>query len=403
MQAETFAIRKEIRESRMADFENQFVKLQRKARKLGLPEPRYEIIESHVVSPELTHKDFGETARKWEDARTYVNIINIYDVNVHIEGWKLVGIVDSNTFLHNTIFENGIKINNAIYTTFEILPDECFKKAPKLCEHCNFCRKRNTTFILKNVETKEYKQVGSSCLEDFTQIKNANSIANYVNSWYSTANYEIDEKTHKEDMHVQVEYLLPIAVKIVDEHGFNSLTSKNPSVYEMQKLIDNFTEAEEKYQEKSKDILKYYQEKLPLITNDSTFSNEMIKAVCSYSIIPKNLTLTYLLCAVRDYNIFLKKRIAKSEFFGEIGEKYTFNNVELLKAKSIQSFYGEAISATFDYNGYTLSTITNPTTGIASKLLNSKPGTIFNFEAKIKNHKNINDLYYTNISGIKFL
>lgn len=39
---------------------------------------------------------------------------------------------------------------------------------PIECEHCNTKRKRNDSYLLKDQETDEYKQVGNSCLEDFT-------------------------------------------------------------------------------------------------------------------------------------------------------------------------------------------------------------------------------------------
>lgn len=39
---------------------------------------------------------------------------------------------------------------------------------PIECEHCNTKRKRNDSYLLKDQATDEYKQVGNSCLEDFT-------------------------------------------------------------------------------------------------------------------------------------------------------------------------------------------------------------------------------------------
>lgn len=43
-----------------------------------------------------------------------------------------------------------------------------YRTAPCTCEHCKTNRIRKDTFIVYNNETKEFKQVGKSCLKDFT-------------------------------------------------------------------------------------------------------------------------------------------------------------------------------------------------------------------------------------------
>lgn len=47
------------------------------------------------------------------------------------------------------------------------------------CQHCNANRNRKYLYVLKNIETGEYKTVGKSCLEDFTGIKNAEKLAEF--------------------------------------------------------------------------------------------------------------------------------------------------------------------------------------------------------------------------------
>lgn len=45
-----------------------------------------------------------------------------------------------------------------------------FANAPLRCEHCNANRKRTSSFVLKDDASGDYKEVGSTCLEDFTGI-----------------------------------------------------------------------------------------------------------------------------------------------------------------------------------------------------------------------------------------
>jgi hypothetical protein len=39
-----------------------------------------------------------------------------------------------------------------------------------ICEHCNKIRKRNETYLVKNLKDGSYKQVGKSCLESYTSL-----------------------------------------------------------------------------------------------------------------------------------------------------------------------------------------------------------------------------------------
>lgn len=45
------------------------------------------------------------------------------------------------------------------------------------CDHCGINRFRKKTFLLSETTTGEYKQVGSSCLQDFTKIDSVNAMA----------------------------------------------------------------------------------------------------------------------------------------------------------------------------------------------------------------------------------
>lgn len=53
------------------------------------------------------------------------------------------------------------------FTTLS-LPRRFHTSGPEECDHCNARRQRKETYILHNVVTDEWKQVGSTCLRDFT-------------------------------------------------------------------------------------------------------------------------------------------------------------------------------------------------------------------------------------------
>lgn len=58
-----------------------------------------------------------------------------------------------------------------------------FYTADTFCEHCRTRRYRKDTYIVRNTQTGEFKQVGKSCLKDFTGGLSAEQVAQYI-SWF---------------------------------------------------------------------------------------------------------------------------------------------------------------------------------------------------------------------------
>ena len=48
-----------------------------------------------------------------------------------------------------------------------VLPEQYRHAKNTTCDHCNVNRYRRDTFVVHNDETKEFKQIGSTCLKDF--------------------------------------------------------------------------------------------------------------------------------------------------------------------------------------------------------------------------------------------
>lgn len=74
-----------------------------------------------------------------------------------INGWEFVASVEHT--------ENGNIFRKAM-TDVEI--PQRYRCSDPYCEHCNSKRMRKGTFIIRNVESGEFKQVGHNCLNDYT-------------------------------------------------------------------------------------------------------------------------------------------------------------------------------------------------------------------------------------------
>lgn len=91
-----------------------------------------------------------------------------------VNGWRYVGRIQHE--------ETGNVIQCA--RVGEAVPERYYHCEP-VCEHCGTKRSRNETYLVVNDETGEWKQVGKSCLNDFTHGMSADYIAQYI-SWFDT-------------------------------------------------------------------------------------------------------------------------------------------------------------------------------------------------------------------------
>jgi len=98
-----------------------------------------------------------------------------------VNGWEFVASVEHTS--KGNIFKKALS---------DVEIPERYRNSDPYCEHCNSNRRRKDTFIVMNRETGEFKQVGKSCLNDFTHGMSA-SFAAYLASLKSIFE-EIEEK-----------------------------------------------------------------------------------------------------------------------------------------------------------------------------------------------------------------
>jgi hypothetical protein len=87
--------------------------------------------------------------------------VTITGEEVIVAGWRFVA-----TLQH----EEGGTIIRSIPGVVEEGELARYRDAKPICDHCGYNRRRNDTFVLRNEATRELKQVGSTCLEDFLGV-----------------------------------------------------------------------------------------------------------------------------------------------------------------------------------------------------------------------------------------
>ena len=142
-----------IPEQNMEGLEKKLTRIKNKCAKYGC-EFKYERVGEHFEEKKFYDCDEFGVAEKWSE------VIHFIDIEVAgtaaINGWKFVASLD--------FTEKG----NIIQGVSEIeIPARYYSCSP-WCEHCKTARDRKHSFIVFNEDSGEFKQVGKSCLRDFT-------------------------------------------------------------------------------------------------------------------------------------------------------------------------------------------------------------------------------------------
>lgn len=117
-------------------------------------------------------EEVGEEFRKVKDENDKVSVRRFVLVEAEgtsiVNGWKFVATL------------NHTEEGNIIRAACDIEIPERFYTCSPCCEHCNSNRPRKETYIVLNEKTGEFKQVGKSCLKDFTNGMSIEGVSAYM-------------------------------------------------------------------------------------------------------------------------------------------------------------------------------------------------------------------------------
>ena len=136
-----------IYEGNMERLEKKLKRIENKCKKYGNADFKFEVIGEKYQ----TIKD--DNGNEETIKRIIVDVDGIAKVN----DWIFVG-----TIQHK---DNG-NIIRQFKTDIEV--PEKYRHTDSICEHCHCNRVRKDTYLIYNEQTHEFKQVGKSCLNDFT-------------------------------------------------------------------------------------------------------------------------------------------------------------------------------------------------------------------------------------------
>jgi hypothetical protein len=159
----------EIRESKLPEAKKTLDGMIRRAQKLGVESLSYSVGDT-FDKPMMDGHPFrgNEAGLRVAEDKGLIYYVRYVRVTVNgpspmLSGWEFVA-----TLQHLTD-DQGKPVNILrVRPGFETkLPAKFKTVTAGNCDHCHQVRMRKDTYVVRNVETGEWKQIGSSCLKDF--------------------------------------------------------------------------------------------------------------------------------------------------------------------------------------------------------------------------------------------
>ena len=321
--------------SRVDELRVRIDKFNRRAVKLSVSS----LLKITCGTPEI-HKVLDMDLRKINVEFTPVTIEGEIPV---LGGWKICSVIDH--------LPGGAVIIRSV--SREETP-ELYRTRGPICDHCNTNRYRRTTFVLQNIDSGEYTQVGKSCLKDFVNTSIEQELT-YLTSYLKLFS-EIEEKEYSfgtPDYRVDVLDAFTVAVNLIESYGFVPSQSeyKIPTKSEMmayyydrseeaKKLIDGLVLSYKDAESKASVVIDWIKNSPE---NNDFFYN--LKTIVGQEYInPKYFG--FIAGAVAGYNktqakAVMEKETIKNEYLDTpIGKRILIENVVVKTISTFDGNYG---------------------------------------------------------------
>ena len=148
----------EIAEGRIGTATAKLEKLAKKATKLDLAAPKWEVV-GHVDYVEKKKNEYGDDVTKVQ----HKILVALLPSPVRIEGYRFLATVQHVASDDGTPM-NLIKVSPEVE---DAVLAQKWRKAAPWCDHCRTIRRRLDTFLVEKLDNRSILQIGRNCLADF--------------------------------------------------------------------------------------------------------------------------------------------------------------------------------------------------------------------------------------------
>lgn len=355
---------------------------------------------------EFHFEELGETFRNVKDEdsgeiRTARFITVDVSGKAQISNWEFIATIEHS---------KPINIIRSFRPEVEI--PEHFYTVDTYCEHCRTRRVRKDTYIVRNTETGEFKQVGKSCLRDFTGGLSAEQVASYISWFDEVIKGEYVEPGFKS--YDSTEEVLQFAVESVRLYGFTKTEayagadSTRDVVYEQLHRYgryrdritkDGFDPDHKGNAEKTKAIMAWVESLPEQFGYISNLKATMARPYC------ERRDIGIICSAVASYNREIeyqarkavqRKQASSSQWVGNEGDRIELHNLQVRLLTSWETMYGVTYLYKFiDEQGNTLTWKTGKWLGVADEIT---PDLRISLKGTIKKHSEFNHELQTELT-----
>lgn len=300
-----------IYEGNWDSFNKKVDRIRKKCEKYGC-DFSYEVLGEHF---ENLSDEYGDFTGRFYD-------IDISGTAKISDGWELIGKIDHNTS------GNIIKLMN-MYNK-HIIPHRFYSSEP-VCEHCNTRRRRKTTCLVHNTITGEWKQVGTTCLKDYTGIDS--EIVAMFSSFVDEAEKSgFTGKRH--EVYYPVKEVLVLSSKCIEGRGYHKWDPYGGEMSTKEEVYNNLVHIrivnipeDSKYYKEADEALEWIRS----TTEDNNYLNNL-KSIANSEYV-KDVNLGIAVSLIQAYHNHLEREAKKSQdidesnskFIGKTGDKLTID------------------------------------------------------------------------------
>lgn len=299
---------------------------------------------------EFSYSRIGETFKKVEiqdeEGRWIKVTIKAIEVEVSgtaiaESGWRLAGKIEH------------LETGNVIHSFSDVVIPDRYRSVSPRCEHCNSDRHRKETYVLYHAENNSWKQVGSSCLKDFTGYVSA-EMAAAITSVYTLLERVAEDRIHIErsPKYFEIESVMCYAIECVKHWGYHKAeeghaATRNQVIDLMHKHMKlpasigsvTFDPMSTTNLQTFKDMRSRL---LALNANDDYTNN--LQVFLKAEDVPEN-GLGMVVSAVPYYNNLIardveQRKTSNSEFVGNVGDKLTIDIATVKLVNIYDGYYG---------------------------------------------------------------
>lgn len=332
-----------------SDFEDLTKKVNRITKKLNTygKSWTFKTISESIEEVEVWDYSNSEGIPAWQFTPKYIGKTPVEVVTYEFEmealklgDFEVLAVID-----HNAIIGQQENIIHVIKDNSSI-PIK-YRTAISTCEHCNSNRQRNKTVLLQD-STGSIKQVGTSCIKEYTGIDGIDIIKNYQdihNIIIEASDLRMDRSNWNGNAkYIKTLEYLAHCIDLINKDGYNKENTEHRQATKIAAWELSFSElqANEQSIQTAQTIIDYFKESE--FAEHETFLNN-IKVYISNEYTKISGFVAYAYLAYRKQIELEEKKQAestnkaKSEYQGTIGEKIEIE-VIYKKCFSYETMYG---------------------------------------------------------------